>query len=199
LTRTAPFDRTLGQKSAAMAGDRFNPGGSAQTMKAIVTIANGGYDKLVYRDVAVPVLAPGEVLVQVLAACVNNTEINIRIGWYVQSVTGGTAAAAIVEDEQAIAKPDGGWNAATPFTLIQGTDCCGRIVAVGSGGDARRIGSRVLVRACMRVAGFAALETSWMGSDFDGAFAQSVELPGEPVAMALRPISASDRADAERP
>ena len=44
-------------------------------------------------------------------------------------------------------KADGGWSAATPFPFIQGTDCCGRVVAVGAGVDAARIGERVLVRA----------------------------------------------------
>ncbi len=160
-----------------MTRDRFAPAGGGATMKAIVTTGHGGYDKLVYCDVAVPVPSPGEVLVQVLAAGVNNTEINTRVGWYSRSVTEGTARAAIADEQLATAAADGGWNTATPFPLIQGTDCCGRIVAVGSGGDIGRIGSRVLVRACMRVAGFGSLETIWMGSDFDGAFAQFVKVP----------------------
>jgi len=52
------------------------------TMKAVVTTGNGGYETLDYRDVPVPVPKPGEVLLQVLAAGVNNTEINTRLGWY---------------------------------------------------------------------------------------------------------------------
>ena len=51
-------------------------------MKAIVTTGNGGYEKLEYRDMPVPVLSEGEVLVRVLAAGMNNTEINTRLGWY---------------------------------------------------------------------------------------------------------------------
>jgi NADPH:quinone reductase-like Zn-dependent oxidoreductase len=73
-------------------------------------------------------------------------------------------------------RDDGGWNAATPFPLIQGTDCCGRIVAVGPGGDPSSIGARVLVRACMRPHGFASPQTVWLGVDFDGAFAQFVKV-----------------------
>jgi len=38
-------------------------------------------------------------------------------------------------------------------------------------------GSRVLVRPCIGSAGFASMETIWMGSDFDGAFAQLVKVP----------------------
>jgi NADPH:quinone reductase-like Zn-dependent oxidoreductase len=115
--------------------DRFDPGGFRKVMKAVVTAGNGGYDKLQCRVVRLPTLEPGEVLLQVLAAGVNNTEINTRIGWYSSSVTTGTADAATTEEQQATEKADGGWNETTPFPFIQGTDCCGRIVAVAPGGD----------------------------------------------------------------
>lgn len=153
-------------------------------MKAVVTTGNGGYDRLEYREVPVPTLEPGEVLLQVLAAGVNNTEINTRLGWYSSTVTTGTEDAAAVEEEKATAKADGGWNEATPFPFIQGTDCCGRVVAVAPGGDESTIGSRVLVRSCMRRSGFGSRENVWMGSDFDGAFAQFVKVPaGEAFAV----------------
>ena len=51
-------------------------------MKAIVTLGHGDYGMLQYREVATPVPGPGEVLLQVLAAGVNNTDINTRVGWY---------------------------------------------------------------------------------------------------------------------
>ncbi len=161
--------------------DRFDPRDGRKTMKAVVTIGNGGYDKLQCRVVSLPTLEPGEVLLQVLAAGVNNTEINTRIGWYSASVTTGTEDAAIVEKQQATAKADGGWNETTPFPFIQGTDCCGRIVAVAPDGDESTIGSRVLVRACMRQSGFESMDNIWMGSDFDGAFAQYVKVPAGEV------------------
>lgn len=145
-------------------------------MWAVVTTGTGGYERLSYRQVPIPQPGPGEVLLRVLAAGVNNTEINTRLGWYSAAVTGGTEATGTEG-----ARPDGGWNAATPFPFIQGTDCCGRIVAVGQGGDAARIGQRVLVRPCMRAHGFARMETRWMGSDFDGAFAQYVVVPASEV------------------
>jgi NADPH:quinone reductase-like Zn-dependent oxidoreductase len=151
------------------------------TMKAVVTIGNGGYDKLVYSDVPVPRPGPGEVVLQVLAAGVNNTEINTRLGWYSESVTDSTAATAAAEEQRAVAKADGGWNAATPFPFIQGTDCCGRVVAVAPGVDERIIGSRVLVRPCIRPSGFGSMQNTWMGSDFDGAFAQFVKVPATEV------------------
>lgn len=160
---------------------RLDLEGCKQKMKAVVTTGNGGYDKLEYREVPVPVPSLGEVLLQVLAAGVNNTEVNTRLGWYSETVTTGTTSAAVAAEKQATAKKDGGWNEATPFPFIQGTDCCGRIVAVGPGGDKSMIGLRALVRPCMRRWGFGSMETIWMGSDFDGAFAQFVKAPATEV------------------
>lgn len=161
--------------------DRFDPIAGQATMKAIVTAGNGGYDMLHCREVKMPELAKGEVLLQVLAAGVNNTEINTRVGWYSSSVKTGTDAAVDAEEEDATHKVDGGWNEATPFPFIQGTDCCGRIVAVAEGGDEARIGERVLVRACMRKTDYSSMENIWMASDFDGAFAQYVAVAEKEV------------------
>ena len=161
--------------------DRFDIADCTETMMAVVTTGNGGYDKLVYREVPRPEPEPGELLLQVLAAGVNNTEINTRLGWYSSSVTSDTESAAESEEEQAVAKADGGWNKATPFPFIQGTDCCGRIVAVGPGVEDARIGERALVRACMRATDFQSMENIWMASDFDGAFAQFVKVPASEV------------------
>ncbi|NQT57991.1 MAG: zinc-binding dehydrogenase [Bacteroidetes bacterium] len=163
-------------------------------MKAVVTTGNGGYEKLEYREVPIPELSEGEVLLQVLAAGVNNTEINTRLGWYSSSVTAGTEDLSVDETEKAIAEEnaDGGWNEATPFPLIQGTDCCGRIVLVGPGGDVSTIGSRVLIRACIRTKGWDSQDNIWMASDFDGAFAQFVKI----VASEVFPVDC-DWSDAE--
>ena len=54
--------------------DRFDLKGCNATMKAVVTTGNGGYEKLAYRDVPIPELVSGEILLQVIAAGVNNTE-----------------------------------------------------------------------------------------------------------------------------
>ena len=145
-------------------------------MKAIVTTGNGGYDKLEYRDVPLPEVASGEVLLQVLAAGVNNTEINTRLGWYSSSVSSGTNEIASDARQRDLPKSDGGWSEPTPFPFIQGTDCCGRVVGVASDVDQSLIGSRVLVRPCMRPDGFSSMRNIWMGSDFDGSFAQYVKV-----------------------
>jgi NADPH:quinone reductase-like Zn-dependent oxidoreductase len=165
------------EATAGSKEDRFNLKSGERSMKAVVTTGNGGYGKLEYRDVPVPSLAPGEALLQVLAAGVNNTEINTRLGWYSETVGTSTETAADSEEEEVTAKADGGWNQATPFPFIQGTDCCGRVVAVAPGGDGNAIGSRALVRPCMRPQGFGSMENVWMASDFDGAFAQFVKVP----------------------
>ena len=164
-----------------MTRDRFDITNCTSTMKAVVTTGNGGYDKLVYRDVPVPVPGPGEVLIKVLAAGVNNTEINTRLGWYSSSVTTSTETAAKDADVDARARADGGWDKPTPFPFIQGTDCCGRVVTAHDAADGHLVGRRVLVRACMRPLGFGSLENIWMASDFDGAFAEFVKVPASEV------------------
>ena len=153
-----------------MQGEQFD---DHFAMQAIVTNGIGGYETLEYKRVPMPVAGPGELLLKVLAAGVNNTDINTRLGWYSSSVTRGTGETSDTEDRQ-----DGGWKNATPFPLIQGADCCGEVVSVGAGGDAGRMGQRVLVRSCMREYGFDRMDTVWLGTDFDGAFAQYVKVPG---------------------
>ena len=158
-------------------------------MKAMVTIGQGGYEQLVYRDVPMPLLQAGEVLLQVLAAGINNTDINTRLGWYGASAkqqveTVGLAQVVKLKGESAVPDAPLGWNGATPFPLIQGADCCGRVVALGPDvADADqhtkglKLGQRVLVRSCMRLQGFASMDTRWLGTDFDGAFAEYVKVP----------------------
>jgi len=156
--------------------DRFVLKPGQKTMKAVVTTGNGGYDKLDYCDVPMPAAGPGELLLKVLAAGVNNTEINTRLGWYSSSVTGGTDEFS-AEDSENSQPADGGWNETTPFPFIQGTDCCGEVVGQADDIESSWTGARVLVRACMRLHGFESLDNIWMASDFDGAFAQYVKVP----------------------
>ena len=151
----------------------FRPGDD--TMSAVLTMGNGGFDKLNYTEVRRPQAAAGEVLIKVSAAGVNNTEINTRLGWYSSSVTQGTEDFSDENKDDQLA--DGGWNAKTPFPFIQGTDCCGEVTACGDGVSEEWIGKRVLVRACMRLNGYGSLENIWMASDFDGAFAEYVRVP----------------------
>lgn len=131
-----------------------------EQMSGVVLVGHGGYEMLEWRDdLAVREPGPGEVLIRVAAAGVNNTDINTRIGWYSK----GDADAA-----------DASW-AGVPLGLprIQGADACGRIVAVGTGVSDGRIGERVLVEPSLQEANGKPLETPWyLGSECDGAFAQ---------------------------
>ncbi len=145
-------------------------------MSAVLLTGHGGFDKLVYRDdVPVPSAGPGEVLIKVAAAGINNTDINTRIGWYSKQVTGGTAESA---DAQ-IDPQDAAWSGASVvFPRIQGADCCGRIVAVGEGVDKARIGERVLVRNMLRsYVDYRPFECWTFGAECDGAFAQYAKSP----------------------
>jgi alcohol dehydrogenase len=121
----------------------------------------------------------GEVLIKVLAAGINNTEINTRLGWYSSSVTESTNETS--DEESTIQSTDGGWNKQTPFPFIQGTDCCGQVVSTAEDVDSNLLGKRVLIRPCIREYGFNSLDNVWMGSDFDGAFAQYVKIRASEV------------------
>ncbi len=163
--------------------NRFEIKEGDRTMKAVVTMGNGGYEMLQYKDVPVPTLDEGEVLVKVLAAGVNNTEINTRLGWYSSKVTTSTEQLSDTdgEMEDAAEKGDGGWNEATPFPFIQGTDCCGEVVEVKDQENEALIGKRVLIQPCTRHHGYDSMDNIWMASDFDGAFAQYVKIPAKDV------------------
>ena len=148
-----------------------------RTMKAVVTLGTGDFSQLSYQDVPLPQPLVGEVLIQVLATSVNNTDINTRLGWYSPDVTGSTQILATQTSEGVGNSSTGGWSGATPFPLIQGTDCCGRVVQLGLGCDPALLGRRVMVRPCMRPNGFTSADNRWLGSDMDGAFADFVKVP----------------------
>lgn len=129
-------------------------------MWGMVLTGHGGPEMLEWRnDLTIPALGRHDVLVEVGAAGVNNTDINTRTAWYSK----GDAEAE-----------DATWSG-TPleFPRIQGADVCGRIVAVGTDVQSARIGERVLIEPCIREANDTLLETPWyLGSECDGGFAQ---------------------------
>jgi NADPH:quinone reductase-like Zn-dependent oxidoreductase len=159
------------------------------TMRGVWLTGHGGLDCLEHRtDIPTPRPGPGDVLVRVSAAGVNNTDINTRVGWYSKK---GNAA------------EDASWSGA-PLDLprIQGIDVCGRIVAVGPGVSAERIGERVLVEPCLREANGHPLDQPWyLGSECDGGFADytrvaarhahPIDSPLDDVALASFPCSYS--------
>jgi len=155
-------------------------------MVAVLLLGHGGFEMLAYReDVARPQPRPDEVLIQVAAAGVNNTDINTRIGWYSQSVRGDTQSA-----QAQPAAADGGWAGALRFPRIQGADVCGRIVAVGSAVSPSRLDERVIVQGCL-LSRRQGDRVPWLGSEIDGGFAQFVAAPAAdsyPVRCALSDV-----------
>jgi NADPH:quinone reductase-like Zn-dependent oxidoreductase len=125
-------------------------------MRAVVLTGHGGLDKLVFeRDWPEPVPVEGEVLVEVSACAVNNTDINGRIGWYAKDDSDG-----------------GGWRSAIEFPRIQGADVCGY-----------RDGRRVLVDPYLRdwSAPLDLDRIRFVGSEHDGGFAELVAVPARNV------------------
>ena len=143
------------------------------TMVGVQLTGHGGFEMLQYRDdLALPVPDSGEVLIRVGAAGINNTDINTRIAWYSKAVTGDTNSGGEGGFEQAD-DADGSWSGeALEFPRIQGADCCGKIVAVGDGVDAARIGERVLVRTIQTTGLEGEFVCRTFGSECDGGFAQ---------------------------
>ncbi len=147
-------------------------------MSAVLLVGHGGPEMLVHRDdIPIPEPGPGDVLISVRAASLNNTDINTRIGWYSPSFDGRSTDAPM--DVPASRAPAGGsWSGAgIAFPRIQGADVCGIVVAVGSGVSEARIGERVIVQSCLRSLRGDDGRDSWLGSEVDGGFAQFVRAP----------------------
>lgn len=143
-------------------------------MAAVQLVSHGGYDKQFYSEtVPTPVPGPNEVLIRVLAAGINNTDINTRIGWYSSEARVSTAAA----NDSDLSPTDGDWaGAGLAFPRIQGADVCGEVVSLGEGVAQSRLGERVIVQSCLRSLARGTF-TPWLGSERDGAFAQFVSTP----------------------
>lgn len=161
------------------------------TMNGMVLTGHGGLDKLEWRDdLPVPVPGPGEVLIRVGAAAVNNTDVNTRTGWYSKSVRGDTASGASGGYDTG-AGADGSWSGEPlGFPRVQGADCCGEIVAVGEGVPAARIGERVLVRTMQsRKTGTDGFDVWTFGSECDGGFAEYTRITSHDAIVVNSPLS----------
>ena len=143
-----------------------------QTMRAVLLTGHGGLEMLTYRtDVPVPIPGPGDVLIEVGACGMNNTDINTRTGWYSKAVTSATG------DQVTTSGDDGSWGGDLSFPRIQGADPTGRIVALGSGVPHERIGQRVLVDAWLRAPDGGLDGARYLGSEVDGGYAEYVRVP----------------------
>ena len=162
-------------------------------MAAVQLTGHGGPERLIYReDVPVPRPGPGEVVIRIGAAGVNNTDINTRLGWYSKSVTGATGEEAAAS----AAAEDGSWTGVPlAFPRIQGADACGRIVAVGEGVEPARLGERVLVRPMQAdPASSSPVACLTFGSEIDGGFAQYARVRAPEAYRVNSPLSDAELA-----
>lgn len=160
------------------------------TMKGVQLVGHGGPEKLVWNEaIPTPSPGPGEALVRVRAAGVNNTDINTRIGWYSKEISESTEAVSPDREVEA-----GGWSGALSFPLIQGADLCGEVVALGDGVSNVAVGLRVTCPTNQpHPTAEAPTRFLALGSELDGAFAQYCVVP----AAQLHDVSASPLTDVE--
>ena len=153
-----------------------------EKMRAIKLIGHGGPDMLrLTREWPTPNPGTGEVLVNIAAAGVNNTDINTRIGWY-------SKGDGDLEDAS--------WGGqALQFPRVQGADICGTVVDVGAGTDPDLIGKRILVEPCLREANGEILSSPWyIGSECDGGFADFVTVAARHAYPITSELSAAELA-----
>ncbi|QZY30485.1 zinc-binding dehydrogenase [Nocardioides coralli] len=146
------------------------------TMRAVVLTAHGGPEVLEVRDVPRPVPGPGEVLVRVGAAALNNTDVWTREGDYGRP------------------GPPAGWRGPIAFPRIQGGDVAGTVVAHGEGVGPELVGSRVLLDPAVYDSERPdALPVDILGSERDGGYAEYVVVP----AVRAHAVGDSPLTDAE--
>ncbi len=143
-----------------------------KTMHAVVLTGHGGLDQLVYRrDWPTPEPDEHEVLIQVGACGLNNTDVNTRSGWYSKAVSEPTTGDAYTEVDD----NDPAWGGSPIiFPRIQGADAAGTVVAVGSLADKTLIGKRVITNNWLRDWNdpLNKDKTGYFGSECDGGYAQ---------------------------
>ncbi len=129
-------------------------------MSGIVLTGHGDLDCLEWRDdLERPEPGPGEVLVRLGGAAVNNTDINTRLAWY--SKGDGDSDDATWSGKPLI------------FPHIQGADGCGTVAGLGDGADPALMGQRVLIEPCLWEVGGEEKNPFWyIGSEVPGTFAQ---------------------------
>ncbi|WP_030185295.1 zinc-binding dehydrogenase [Streptomyces sp. NRRL S-813] len=131
-----------------------------ETMRAVRITQHGGPEVLELTETAVPTPHAGEVLVQVSAVALNNTDLWTRQGAYGRP-----------GDPKALS----GWRGPIDFPRIQGADVAGRVVAVGAEVDDSLVGRRVVVDpAIYDSEGPDANPVGLMGSERDGGYAEYV-------------------------
>ncbi|MFD5110568.1 zinc-binding dehydrogenase [Streptomyces cinereoruber] len=146
-------------------------------MRAAVLRRHGGLEALELRDDwPQPEPGPGQVLVRVAAAAVNNTDVWTREGAY-----------GLPRHPEAKA----GWRGSLDFPLIQGGDIAGSVSEVGAGGPTEWVGRRVLVDPAIYAdESEDAPPVGLLGSERDGGFAEYVAVDADRLHdMSTSPLS----------
>ncbi|MBV9734690.1 MAG: alcohol dehydrogenase family protein [Acidisphaera sp.] len=138
-------------------------------MHAVLLTGHGGPEKLIHvTDAPVPDCASDEVLLEITACGLNNTDIWVREGAY------GTD-----DDPGAISTWRRG-RSTLVFPRIQGADIVGRIVRTGAKIASSRIGERVLVDGSIYNRNDDSLaDIDYIGHGRDGGYAEYVAVPAE--------------------
>ena len=161
-------------------------------MNAFVLKGHGDFDQLEWHEAwPVPVATGDEVVIQVGACGLNNTDINTRTAWYSKAVSENTTGGAFDEADD----DDATWGGAPiSFPRIQGADVVGRVVALGPDADASLLGKRVMIDTWLRDWDDPTNldKTGYYGSECDGGYAQFTKITQKQV----HPVS-SDLSDAE--
>ncbi len=152
-----------------------------ETMRACVLTGMGGLDKLEFRA-AWPTPSPGagEVLVRVLACGLNNTDVNVRKGWYSRN---GPRPKA--------------WDGSNiAFPRVQGADVAGTVVAMGRRVDHLQPGQNVLIDPWLRDWDDPdnPAKCGYFGSERDGGFADYVVVGGRNVHAIESDLSSAELA-----
>lgn len=155
-----------------MAHDQSEPSSDniPDTMAAMLLTGHGGLDKLVYQqDVPTPQPDSGQVLVRVTATAKNNTDRKAREGLYP------------TKDKTETTSFQMGGTPTLTFPRIQGADVAGRVVAVGAGVDASRIGDRGLLDFNLYADDRRDINLTpdYYGHGADGGYAEYIAVPAD--------------------
>jgi NADPH:quinone reductase-like Zn-dependent oxidoreductase len=156
-----------------------------ELMNGVLLTGHGGPDKLVYTQVERPTPQSTEVLIQVGACSVNNTDINTRTGWY----TAEQEFQEVLQDQASTeVESSTTWGGVViNFPRIQGADIVGQVVAVGDSVDPSLLHQRVMVDPWVRDPNGG--DDRYVGSELDGGFAEYAAIPATNVYPINSPLS----------
>ncbi|WP_320033475.1 zinc-binding dehydrogenase [Halarcobacter sp.] len=141
------------------------------TMKAMVLMGHGGIENLVYKDVDIPKLKNGEVLIKVTATAKNNTDRKAREGLYP------------VDDnnKNEITSFNMTGDDTFQFPRIQGADIVGTVVDTAIDVDKNLIGKRGLVDFNIYLSENLDLNLTpdYYGHGANGGYAEYVAIPAK--------------------